>query len=86
MDDLNVILYRLELDLIVEKIPLSNAASRIVDDDDDESTYVYRSLRASAIASSISEFPCGACPVQSRCSENGPISPQSCNYLKDWLS
>lgn len=35
--------------------------------------------------SSITETPCGLCPVAAQCSPNGVISPQSCTYYQDWL-
>lgn len=35
--------------------------------------------------SSITETPCGLCPVFSKCSSHGVISPQSCTYYQDWL-
>jgi hypothetical protein len=30
-------------------------------------------------------IPCGTCPVLSICSEEGIISPQNCEYYKQWL-
>ncbi|XP_065840036.1 DNA-directed RNA polymerase III subunit RPC6-like [Oscarella lobularis] len=30
-------------------------------------------------------LPCGVCPVRNQCVEGGTISPQTCNYISDWL-
>jgi DNA-directed RNA polymerase III subunit RPC6 len=32
------------------------------------------------------DCPCGICPVMSQCSENGVISPSSCEYMSKWLA
>ena len=34
----------------------------------------------------LTDMPCGLCPVISRCSEDGIISPKTCEYLTQWLN
>jgi DNA-directed RNA polymerase III subunit RPC6 len=34
----------------------------------------------------LTEIPCGRCPVLNSCSENGVISPATCEYYNDWLN
>lgn len=29
--------------------------------------------------------PCGVCPVLHDCTEEGPISPNTCTYYREWL-
>jgi DNA-directed RNA polymerase III subunit RPC6 len=32
------------------------------------------------------DCPCGTCPVMNQCSENGVISPSTCEYMSKWLA
>lgn len=34
---------------------------------------------------SVTEVPCGVCPLVSQCHEGGVISPASCQYMTKWL-
>ena len=34
----------------------------------------------------LTSAPCGVCPVSSQCTENGAISPSTCEYMKLWLN
>ena len=34
---------------------------------------------------SITESPCGVCPVYKRCTEGAIINPQECHYFDAWL-
>lgn len=51
----------------------------------EEVSYVYRFVRAGAFQSSFQAIPCATCPVAKNCHEGNPISPQSCEYLTQWL-
>ncbi|KAJ2156744.1 34-kDa subunit of RNA polymerase III (C) [Coemansia sp. RSA 552] len=48
--------------------------------------WMYRALRTSTKDSPLTEIPCGRCPVASRCSDTGPVTPAKCKYLSTWLS
>jgi DNA-directed RNA polymerase III subunit RPC6 len=50
-----------------------------------DARYLYRSVRAGAFVSSFPSIPCATCPVAHLCHEGNPISPQSCEYLAQWL-
>lgn len=39
----------------------------------------------STARSYLTEVPCGRCPVLAQCSENGIISPKSCEYFQEYL-
>ena len=51
----------------------------------DEVSYVYRFVRAGVFQSSFAQIPCATCPVARNCAEGNPISPQTCEYLAQWL-
>lgn len=51
----------------------------------EEVSYVYRFVRAGAFQSSFQSIPCATCPVARNCHDGNPISPQSCEYLTQWL-
>jgi DNA-directed RNA polymerase III subunit RPC6 len=52
---------------------------------------VYKSARTPAKlqmneeGSSLTEVPCGRCPVFSLCEEGGPINARNCEYYQGWL-
>lgn len=51
----------------------------------------YRALRKSLLdederTSSLTEAPCGRCPVFDLCEEGGPVGPSTCEYFQEWLS
>lgn len=70
--------------------PRTGFKSRIVndfDDEDDQDTYyVYKAVKNPFSVSGIASIPCGTCPVFSRCSDTGPITPAKCLYFSKWLS
>jgi len=51
----------------------------------------YRSVRptyggdGSVVESSLTEAPCGRCPVFDLCDESGPVNARTCKYFQDWL-
>jgi DNA-directed RNA polymerase III subunit RPC6 len=51
----------------------------------------YKSVRSPARLSSgdeessLTDAPCGRCPVFSICEESGPINPGNCEYYQEWL-
>ena len=34
---------------------------------------------------SIEDAPCLVCPVESKCTIDGEISPKTCQYIQDWV-
>ena len=34
----------------------------------------------------LTSAPCGVCPVSTHCTENGAISPSTCEYMNIWLN
>ena len=51
----------------------------------EEVSYVYRFVKAGVFQSTFTQIPCATCPVAKNCHQGNPISPQSCEYLKQWL-
>ncbi|XP_013067166.1 DNA-directed RNA polymerase III subunit RPC6-like [Biomphalaria glabrata] len=51
----------------------------------DSSVKIYRAVRPLTDTSGFVRTPCGVCPVITRCTLDGLISPKTCIYLKDWL-
>ncbi|KAI8869440.1 hypothetical protein GQ42DRAFT_136035 [Ramicandelaber brevisporus] len=49
--------------------------------------YMYRALRSTAAIGrrSITEMPCGKCPVYSKCGDDSLVSPVTCEYMANWL-
>jgi len=50
-----------------------------------DARYLYRWVRAGAFVSGFPQIPCATCPVAHLCHEGNPISPQTCQYLSQWL-
>jgi len=48
-------------------------------------TQLYRAAVPTSAATSVTEVPCGVCPLVSQCREGGVISPTSCEYMTKWL-
>ena len=48
-------------------------------------THLYRAALPTSAATSVTEVPCGVCPLVSQCREGGVISPASCEYMTKWL-
>jgi DNA-directed RNA polymerase III subunit RPC6 len=44
-----------------------------------------KNLKVKGCGSSLVRIPCGICPIIDDCSEDGPISPKTCIYMKEWL-
>lgn len=87
IEDILMILSRLELDGLIEKVTSGmEMQSRIIADDEDDNIYVYRAaLPVPFGLSHIGKVPCGVCPVFSSCSDSGPITPSKCPYYLDWI-
>jgi len=45
----------------------------------------YRAIKNQPLTSGISRVPCGVCSIISQCISGGLVSPQTCNYMKEWL-
>lgn len=46
----------------------------------------YKVSKPAAHVNHLTDTPCGMCPVASKCSDDGIISPKTCVYLSCWLS
>ena len=81
-----------ELELDKERDPDDPAAEH-GDDDDDDLDYmenvivVYRPASLPIPkTSAFTAVPCGVCPVFQECAPGGLVSPETCQYMQDWLS
>ncbi|KAL6068232.1 DNA-directed RNA polymerase III subunit RPC6 [Balamuthia mandrillaris] len=50
-----------------------------------EPSFLYKPSKISLPRNGLTEVPCGHCPVQAVCSDEGEITPAKCPYLKRWL-
>jgi DNA-directed RNA polymerase III subunit RPC6 len=81
-----------ELELDKERDPDDPAGEHGGDDDDDldymeNVIVVYRPASLPIPESSaFTAVPCGVCPVFQECAPGGLVSPETCQYMKDWLS
>jgi DNA-directed RNA polymerase III subunit RPC6 len=80
-----------ELEMDKERDPDDPAGD--AGDDDDDLDYmenvivVYRPASLPIPESSaFTAVPCGVCPVFQECAPGGLVSPETCQYMKDWLS
>lgn len=46
---------------------------------------VYRAIEPLIPAPGLVQVPCGVCPLIYKCASTGLITPQDCNYMKEWL-
>ncbi|XP_012942278.1 DNA-directed RNA polymerase III subunit RPC6 isoform X2 [Aplysia californica] len=68
------------------KIELSaRTAGSVGSTSGDSSIKIYRAVKTLSDTSAFVRTPCGVCPVISRCTVDGLISPKTCIYMKDWL-
>ena len=81
-----------ELELDRERDPDDPAGEHGGDDDDDldymeNVIVVYRPASLPIPKSSaFTAVPCGVCPVFQECAPGGLVSPETCQYMEDWLS
>jgi DNA-directed RNA polymerase III subunit RPC6 len=81
-----------ELELDKERDPDDPAGEHGGDDDDDldymeNVIVVYRPASLPIPKSSaFTAVPCGVCPVFQECAPGGLVSPETCQYMQDWLS
>lgn len=86
-EDVRMLLDRLIYDGVVDRVIWAGTRpSRIVDDDEDDDVYVYRTVNAALPESLMAAVPCGHCPLFEACSDFGPITPSTCSYYTEWLS
>jgi len=90
-EDIACVLNAMSYDGVIEPVPA-----------DDEDTVVlaplrsgemkevhkkrYRAVPSGSLVSEFTTIPCSRCPVISQCSEDGVISPKTCQYFTKWLS
>lgn len=80
-DDIQAILDKLIYDGKIER----KGTAQTGDDEDD--TAVYKAIRdRHGNKTAWTEIPCGTCPVYDQCDDEGPITPESCEYIKKWLA
>ena len=81
-----------ELEMDKERDPDDPAGEHGGDDDDDldymeNVIVVYRPASLPIPKSSaFTAVPCGVCPVFQECAPGGLVSPETCQYMQDWLS
>ncbi|XP_076463590.1 DNA-directed RNA polymerase III subunit RPC6-like [Babylonia areolata] len=51
----------------------------------DEGDKMYRVARPLIQTTGLMRVPCGYCPLIDECRDEGPISPRTCSYMKEWM-
>ncbi|ORX95636.1 RNA polymerase Rpc34 [Basidiobolus meristosporus CBS 931.73] len=77
---LDVLVYDGKIERILPPVDLMDW-----DDEKEEVEWMYKAVKDRTKENSLTEIPCGKCPVFKICSEEGPISPSNCLYYKQWL-
>jgi len=79
-----------ELELDKERDPDDPAGEHGGDVDDDSVENVIVVYRPASLpipkSSAFTAVPCGVCPVFQECAPGGLVSPETCQYMQDWLS
>lgn len=95
VQDISSILDILVYDGSVEKkMPFMSGMEDFSDDEDDIDQdsavqWSYKALKKAVSrvhTETLTETPCGKCPVFSFCVEGAAISPMNCEYFKTWLN
>lgn len=81
IDDISSLLDSLIYDGKIEKV-----LGSVGNNDDGELEFSYRAVQNEPIENYCTQIPCGVCPVVSSCSDQGPITPASCEYFRNWFS
>eukprot|EP00871_Galdieria_phlegrea_P005546 jgi/Galph1/5993/GphlegSOOS_G4613.1 len=76
VEDFKNLLQTIVYDGLVEKFNKTN--------DHGITTVFYRPSRISSPFATLTEVPCGICPIFQSCTINGIISPINCVYLRQW--
>jgi len=69
-----------------DKVYLYRAVNQLLPSFDEHGKCVDGNLSTSGICgTNFVRVPCGICPVIDQCHDDGPISPRTCVYMKEWL-
>lgn len=84
----DTILTAVDVQQLLDILDFDGRIERIMSGDGE---WAYRTLRESLREEDIgqqtlTEAPCGRCPVFDLCEEGGPVGPSNCEYFTDWLT
>lgn len=69
-----------------DKVYLYRAVNQLLPSYDEHGKCVDGNLSTTGICgTNFVRVPCGICPVIDNCHDDGPISPRTCVYMKEWL-
>eukprot|EP00633_Aureoumbra_lagunensis_P005761 CAMPEP_0197319580 /NCGR_PEP_ID=MMETSP0891-20130614/55520_1 /TAXON_ID=44058 ORGANISM="Aureoumbra lagunensis, Strain CCMP1510" /NCGR_SAMPLE_ID=MMETSP0891 /ASSEMBLY_ACC=CAM_ASM_000534 /LENGTH=302 /DNA_ID=CAMNT_0042810591 /DNA_START=84 /DNA_END=992 /DNA_ORIENTATION=- len=76
-----------DVQLVINSLIFDNKIERYYQNPFDDASIKYKAVteELSIGASFPKTVPCATCPVRSRCSSNGLISPDTCIYFDRWL-
>ncbi|KAJ8602062.1 hypothetical protein CTAYLR_002788 [Chrysophaeum taylorii] len=79
LDDVRYVVNSLVFDLKLEEVEAHQrkAATK---------SMLYKIAKPATELNSLTQMPCGTCPVRDRCTPNGLVSPTNCIYLDKWLT
>jgi len=90
-EDIAAVLNAMTYDGVLEVVPNDDEPlDPVLGKKDGEKKYVsnklYRLVPTGQTVSEFTSIPCSRCPVASQCSEDGIISPSTCEYFTKWLN
>ncbi|KAI8903341.1 RNA polymerase Rpc34 [Gorgonomyces haynaldii] len=91
LDDSNILavsLSPMEVKELVDRLWAEGLVNRIhlVENDDNWDSFMYRTIPEPVdVGNAFVSNPCGICPVFSFCKPGGPVSPESCVYMTEFI-
>ena len=73
-----------DIEWLLETLVFDGVVERAVGGEE-EGSKMYRSKGPSLKGSGVVRVPCGGCPLSRQCHIDGFISPQTCQYMSEWL-
>lgn len=74
-----------EIEAILQSLIYDGQVEQAVVSALDGNTKAYRVSRPYVQSTGLMHMPCGTCPVQSDCHDDGEVTPLKCIYFEDWF-
>ncbi|XP_023314890.1 DNA-directed RNA polymerase III subunit RPC6-like [Trichogramma pretiosum] len=72
-----------DVEMILDSLVHDGKVERVTTSDGNN---MYRAIARLVEGTGLVKSPCGLCPVRKDCSDVGNITPNTCQYLGEWLS
>lgn len=81
-----VVMKEVEMQQLMETLCWDGRLMKVMDGQGFKSVRGANSSEADINENSLTESPCGNCPVFDLCEEGGPVNARSCTYFQEWLA